>query len=89
LFEQKLNKKTSFRSNYITIKKICLEIKIINHIYYLKIWDIRNPGRCERKYAAHLKIVHLDWHPEEKNWLATASSDKQICVQKLKLMEET
>lgn len=32
------------------------------------------------KHKAHLGLVHLDWHPEEKHWLATASRDRQIYV---------
>jgi WD40 repeat protein len=46
----------------------------------VSIWDTRNPDRYVKKYPAHLSLVHLDWHPEERHWLATASIDKQICV---------
>jgi WD40 repeat protein len=39
------------------------------------------PSRYERKIHAHTGMpVNLDWHPKEKNWIATASLDKAIKV---------
>ncbi len=54
----------------------------INGIFK-QIWDDRNPARYEKRFTPHLGGIHLDWHPEERNWLATASKDKQICVNKI------
>jgi WD40 repeat protein len=39
------------------------------------------PSKYERKIQAHGgQQVNLDWHPEEKNWIATGSLDKAIKV---------
>ncbi len=53
----------------------------IGHVY---IWDIRGSTTTKiSKYKPHVHEVHLDWHPEEKNWLATASKDRLIHVRTL------
>jgi hypothetical protein len=50
----------------------------IGHVY---IWDMRGATNMKiSKYKPHVHEVHLDWHPEEKNWLATASKDRLIHV---------
>jgi WD40 repeat protein len=46
----------------------------------VKIWDWRNPSKYEKKIKTNLNGIHLDWHPEEKYWLATASNDQKIHV---------
>ena len=46
-----------------------------------QIWDLRKPDKCERQFTAHSgPIFALDWHPEDKHWLATAGRDKAIKV---------
>jgi WD40 repeat protein len=53
----------------------------IGHTY---VWDIRGITTMKiSKYKPHVHEVHLDWHPEEKNWLATASKDRLIHVRML------
>ncbi|KAK7109667.1 GATOR2 complex protein WDR24-like isoform X2 [Littorina saxatilis] len=47
----------------------------------VQIWDMRRPDRCEKHFTAHNEPVFaLDWHPEDKHWLATAGRDKMIKV---------
>lgn len=45
------------------------------NIFMFSSWAVK-------KFSPHLGQVHLDWHPEKENHLATASGhkDKQICV---------
>ena len=48
---------------------------------YAFTWDMRKPNKYERRFKPQVNGgVHLDWHPDEKFWLATASRDRQICV---------
>jgi WD repeat-containing protein 24 len=44
------------------------------------IWDIRNPSNYEKRFNAHLSVVHLEWHPEFKNWIATGSINGKIFI---------
>ncbi|PVD30506.1 hypothetical protein C0Q70_09773 [Pomacea canaliculata] len=47
----------------------------------VQIWDMRRPDRCEKQFTAHNEpVFSLDWHPEDKSWLATAGRDKMIKV---------
>ena len=42
---------------------------------------MRNPQRWERQITAHNgPAFALDWHPEEKTWLATGGRDKMLKV---------
>ncbi|CAG0879574.1 unnamed protein product [Darwinula stevensoni] len=43
------------------------------------LWDLRKTERAERQFTAHSgPIFTCDWHPENRNWLATAGRDKTI-----------
>jgi len=45
---------------------------------YLKIKTV---SRCEKHWPAHSSLVFAcDWHPEQRNWLATGGRDKTIKV---------
>ncbi|XP_052255836.1 GATOR complex protein WDR24-like isoform X2 [Dreissena polymorpha] len=45
------------------------------------IWDMRKPNICEKKLTAHNgPVFTINWHPEDKNWLATAGRDRLIKV---------
>ncbi|KAK7484912.1 hypothetical protein BaRGS_00023832 [Batillaria attramentaria] len=47
----------------------------------VQMWDMRRPDKSERQFTAHNEpVFSLDWHPEDKNWLATAGRDKMIKV---------
>ncbi|XP_076468926.1 GATOR2 complex protein WDR24-like [Babylonia areolata] len=47
----------------------------------VQLWDMRRPDRCEKHFTAHNEPAFaIDWHPEDKNWLATAGRDKMIKV---------
>ncbi|KAG1698554.1 GATOR complex protein WDR24 [Nymphon striatum] len=47
----------------------------------VQLWDWRRTDRCERQFTAHSgPVFACDWHPEEKNCLATAGRDKTIKV---------
>ncbi len=47
----------------------------------LKVWDMRNPNRWEKQFTAHTgPAFSIDWHPEEKHWIATGGRDKMIKV---------
>ncbi|KAK3108630.1 hypothetical protein FSP39_012068, partial [Pinctada imbricata] len=47
----------------------------------LQMWDMRRPDRAEKQITAHSgPIFTLDYHPEDRNWLATAGRDKMIKV---------
>lgn len=42
---------------------------------------MRNPGRCEKFFTSHNgPTFSIDWHPEDKNWIASAGRDKVIKV---------
>ncbi|CAF0779751.1 unnamed protein product [Brachionus calyciflorus] len=47
---------------------------------YVYFWDTRMANKYEKRYGPFRGIVHIDWHPEEKNWLAVARVDRQISV---------
>ncbi|KAL8586391.1 hypothetical protein ACOMHN_023006 [Nucella lapillus] len=45
----------------------------------VQLWDLRRPDRCEKHFTAHNEPVFaIDWHPDDKYWLATAGRDKMI-----------
>ncbi|WAQ94821.1 WDR24-like protein [Mya arenaria] len=45
----------------------------------LMIWDMRRPDKVEKQVTAHSgPVFAINWHPEDKNWLATAGRDKMI-----------
>ncbi|XP_071101858.1 GATOR2 complex protein WDR24-like isoform X1 [Haliotis cracherodii] len=47
----------------------------------VQIWDMRRPDRYESVFTAHSgPVFSHDWHPEDKNWMATAGRDKLIRV---------
>ena len=47
----------------------------------VQLWDIRKCDRAEVKWSAHPDHIYTcEWHPEEKNTLATAGRDKCIKV---------
>ncbi|KAK6165695.1 hypothetical protein SNE40_022574 [Patella caerulea] len=47
----------------------------------IQLWDMRRQDRCIKQFPAHTgPAFSLDWHPEEKDWLATAGRDKMIKV---------
>ena len=42
---------------------------------------MRKGDKSEKLFTAHNEPVFaVDWHPEDKNWLATAGRDKMIKV---------
>ena len=42
---------------------------------------MRKGDKSEKLFTAHNEPVFaIDWHPEDKNWLATAGRDKMIKV---------
>ena len=48
---------------------------------YVQLWDLRRTDRFERQFAAHSgPVFSCDWHPEERNLIATAGRDKTIKV---------
>ena len=45
---------------------------------------MRKGDKSEKLFTAHNEPVFaVDWHPEDKNWLATAGRDKMIKVRLL------
>ena len=47
----------------------------------VQLWDTRRADRCEKQWPAHNNHVFAcDWHPEQRNLLATAGRDKTIKV---------
>ncbi|XP_046545401.1 GATOR complex protein WDR24-like, partial [Haliotis rubra] len=50
----------------------------------VQIWDMRRPDRYESVFTAHSgPVFSHDWHPEDKNWMATAGRDKLIRLQQV------
>lgn len=48
------------------------------------IWDMRWPEKVEKQFTAHGgPVFSIDWHPEDRNWFATAGRDKTIKVWEL------
>lgn len=42
---------------------------------------MRNTSRWERQFTGHTgPAFSIDWHPEDKNWIASAGRDRQIKV---------
>lgn len=47
----------------------------------LMIWDMRKADRCDRQFPAHSgPVFSVNWHLEDKNWVATAGRDKTVKV---------
>eukprot|EP01102_Stenamoeba_stenopodia_P018933 TRINITY_DN7028_c0_g1_i1.p1 TRINITY_DN7028_c0_g1~~TRINITY_DN7028_c0_g1_i1.p1 ORF type:complete len:798 (-),score=135.63 TRINITY_DN7028_c0_g1_i1:38-2431(-) len=47
----------------------------------VQIWDIRKQNACERKITAHQGLVFtVDWHPEDRNMIASGGRDRMIKV---------
>ena len=47
----------------------------------VQTWDLRRHDKVERQFTAHNgPVFSCDWHPEEKQWLATAGRDKSIKI---------
>ena len=47
----------------------------------VQIWDKRRSDQTEHKFTGHRGPVYaLDWHPEERSWIATACRDNEIKV---------
>ena len=47
----------------------------------LKLWDTRMPSSPPNQYMGHNgPIFAIDWHPEEKTWVASAGRDKMVKV---------
>lgn len=48
---------------------------------YVQFWDYRRNDRVLLQELVHQEIVFsLDWHPEERHWLATSGRDKTIKI---------
>lgn len=51
----------------------------------IQIWDTRKADKCQTKYSAHNgPVFSCDWH-SELQYLATASRDKTIKVNSIKM----
>ena len=51
------------------------------HYLCFQFWDYRRPDKVEKQFTAHGgPVFSIDWHPEERNWFATAGRDKMIKV---------
>lgn len=47
----------------------------------VQFWDMRRPDRTENQFTEHSgPVFALDWHPEYRLWIATASRDRTIKV---------
>ena len=47
----------------------------------LKLWDTRMPSSPLNQYMGHNgPTFAIDWHPEEKTWVASAGRDKMVKV---------
>jgi WD40 repeat protein len=47
----------------------------------MQMWDMRRTDMYYHQFTAHNgPIFTLDWHPEERNWIATGGRDKFIKV---------
>ena len=47
----------------------------------LKLWDTRMPNSPLNYYMGHNgPTFAIDWHPEEKTWVASAGRDKMVKV---------
>ncbi|XP_077978398.1 GATOR2 complex protein WDR24-like isoform X2 [Glandiceps talaboti] len=47
----------------------------------VQLWDIRRTDKYYQQFTAHSgPTFSLDWHTEERNWLATAGRDKTIKI---------
>ncbi|XP_013392028.1 GATOR complex protein WDR24 [Lingula anatina] len=47
----------------------------------LQLWDLRRPDKWEKMFTAHSgPAFTLDWHPDDKNWIASAGRDRSIKI---------
>lgn len=50
-------------------------------VFMLKLWDTRMPNSPLNYYMGHNgPTFAIDWHPEEKTWVASAGRDKMVKV---------
>lgn len=50
-------------------------------VFMLKLWDTRMPSSPPNQYMGHNgPTFAIDWHPEEKTWVASAGRDKMVKV---------
>lgn len=50
-------------------------------VFMLKLWDTRMPNSPLNHYMGHNgPTFAIDWHPEEKTWVASAGRDKMVKV---------
>lgn len=50
-------------------------------VFILKLWDTRMPNSPLNHYMGHNgPTFAIDWHPEEKTWVASAGRDKMVKV---------
>ena len=50
-------------------------------VFMLKLWDTRMPNSPSNHYMGHNgPTFAIDWHPEEKTWVASAGRDKMVKV---------
>ena len=60
-----------------------MSITLLPFVGNVQIWDIRVPNKFERQFTAHGEhVLSIDFHPDEKNWLATSGRDRliKVCV---------
>ena len=54
---------------------------VLSTLGVLQLWDMRNTSRWERQFTAHGgPVFSIDWHPDERNWLASGGRDKLLKV---------
>jgi WD40 repeat protein len=55
----------------------------------LQIWDIRKTTAFERKITAHRgPCLAIDWHPRDRNWIASGGRDLELHVWDLNAPKE-
>lgn len=54
----------------------------------LKLWDTRMPSSPLNQYMGHNgPTFAIDWHPEEKTWVASAGRDKMVKVMSTQIFQ--
>ncbi|KAK7072621.1 WD repeat-containing protein 24 [Halocaridina rubra] len=78
---------STFTSNTESVRDV--QFNPYNHMHFcavsengnVQLWDMRRADHVEKQFPAHGgPIFALDWHPDVKNWIATAGRDKTIKV---------
>lgn len=50
-------------------------------LVHFQLWDSRQPNYPINSFMGHNgPTFAIDWHPEERNWVASAGRDKMIKV---------